>query len=86
MTAPCGELSDVLSMLRESAYYKAGFAHGLGLKVILTCKEISKEHLHFDIAHYNFILRIDPEDLRKELLHRIGAWIGQGPRVFDPIP
>lgn len=43
--------------VRGGVYYEAGFAKGLGLKVIHTCKNnyISKNRLHFDVAQDNTI-------------------------------
>jgi nucleoside 2-deoxyribosyltransferase len=40
---------------RGGVYYEAGFAKGLGLEVIWTCREDEIENLHFDITHlYHF--------------------------------
>jgi len=60
---------------RQSVYFEAGFAQGLGLKVIWTCKETDAENLHFDTRQYNHILWKDPEDLKKRLASRIKATI-----------
>ena len=64
---------------RGGVYYEAGFAHGLGLPVIFTCKNDSVDKLHFDTNHYNHIVWTTPEDLRKKLKNRILAVIGEGP-------
>ncbi len=42
------------SQIRGGVYYEAGFAKGLGLQVIWTCREDMIEKLHFDINHYPF--------------------------------
>ena len=64
---------------RGSVYYEAGFAHGLGLPVIFTCKKDSLEDLHFDTEHYNHIVWTNESELRVKLRNRILAAIGQGP-------
>ena len=66
---------------RGGVYYESGFAHGLGLKVIFTCRKDFLKKLHFDTAHYNHILWTDPEDLREKLKNRILADIGEGPQA-----
>ena len=66
---------------RGGVYYEAGFAHGLGLPVILTCHKGSLEALHFDTSHYNHIVWASPADLREKLKNRILAVIGEGPEV-----
>ena len=68
---------------RGSVYYEAGFAHGLGLPVIFTCREGSIKELHFDTSHYSHIVWSDPPDLREKLKNRILAVIGEGPGL-DP--
>lgn len=60
---------------RGGVYFEAGFAYGLGLPVIWTCKKEEVEKLHFDINHYNFILWEKPEDLCANLCNRILATI-----------
>ncbi len=40
---------------KNGVYYEAGFAQGLGLKVIWTCHEDDINALHFDIQQYNCI-------------------------------
>ncbi len=64
---------------RGGVYYEAGFAHGLGIPVIFTCREDAVETLHFDTNHYNHIVWSGPADLREKLRNRILAVIGQGP-------
>ena len=65
---------------RGGVYYEAGFAHGLGLPVIFTCRKdvIDKGLIHFDTRQYNHIVWETPEELRKRLTERIGATIGDG--------
>lgn len=64
---------------RGGVYYEAGFAHGLGIPVIFTCREDSLPSLHFDTSHYSHITWSTPQDLHKKLKDRILAVIGQGP-------
>ena len=64
---------------RGGVYYEAGFAHGLGLDVIFTCREDSLETLHFDTSHYSHIVWNTPTDLREKLKKRILAVIGERP-------
>lgn len=70
---------------RGGVYYEAGFAHGLGIPVIFTCREDAVDTLHFDINHYNHIVWRTPEDLREKLENRIRANIDNVPRLYgDP--
>ena len=62
-------------------YYEAGFADGLEIPVIRTCRKGGENDLAFDTRQYNHILWETPEDLRRALRNRIGATIGDGPGV-----
>lgn len=64
---------------RGGVYYEAGFAHGLNIPVIFTCREDAIDSVHFDTRQYNHIMWKTPEDLRQRLSHRISAVIGDGP-------
>lgn len=66
---------------RGGVYYEAGFARGLGLPVIFTCRKDMIDEAHFDTRQFNHILwePENPEALRKQLTDRIVAAIGQGP-------
>lgn len=67
---------------RGGVYFEAGFALGLGLRVIWLCREDELPKLHFDTRQYNF-LAWKPgefEDLAKRLRNRIEATLGQGPK------
>ena len=66
---------------RGGVYYEAGFAHGLDLPVIFTCRADALEALHFDTSHYSHIVWTDPADLREKLKTRILAVIGEGPEA-----
>ena len=64
---------------RGGVYYEAGFAHGINIPVIFTCREDMIDHLHFDTRQYPHIVWNCPEELKKQLEDRIGAVIGEGP-------
>jgi len=62
---------------RQGVYFEAGYAMGLGLPVIWTCREDEKEKCHFDTRQYNHIFWNTPEELREKLRDRILATIGK---------
>ena len=64
---------------RGGVYYEAGFADGLGIPVIFTCRKdlIENKEIHFDLEHRNFIWWEENkmEDFKKKLINRIKATI-----------
>jgi nucleoside 2-deoxyribosyltransferase len=58
---------------RAGVYFEAGYALGLGLPVIWTCRRDWLLNVHFDANHYNFIDWAEPEELRARLASRIAA-------------
>ena len=66
---------------RGAVYFEAGFASGLGLRFIYTCRKDKVKELAFDTRQYNHIIWERPEDLRTSLKNRIEAWIGKGPET-----
>ncbi|HYX09703.1 MAG TPA: hypothetical protein VE912_23445 [Bacteroidales bacterium] len=58
---------------RGGVYFEAGFAKGLGIEVIWTCREDEVNKLHFDTRQYNHIVWKTPEDLKTLLKNRIAA-------------
>lgn len=70
------------SGVRGGVYFEAGFAQGLGLPVIWTCRKdmLSEDKLHFDIRQYNFLEWTDEnlEDFKDRLQKRIEAILGRG--------
>ena len=64
---------------RGGVYFEAVFALGLGLPVLYSCREDPVSELHFDTRQYFHILWETPEELRRELVKRIGAVVGDGP-------
>ena len=65
---------------RQNVYFEAGFAIGLGLPVIWTCRHDEIKNLHFDIRQYNCIDWKDEPELALRLQRRIEAMLGRGPR------
>lgn len=66
---------------RGGVYYEAGFAKGLGLQVIFTCRKDELDKLHFDIRQYNCIdwQKDQLPDFIKKLTNRIESGFGHGP-------
>jgi hypothetical protein len=65
--------------VRGGVYFEAGFARGLEIPVIWTCRTASIGDLHFDTRQFSHIVWEQPTDLYTELKNRIGALLGQGP-------
>jgi len=68
----------------NGVYFEAGFALGLDLKVVPTCREDEISKLHFDIKDLNTLLWKTPADLAEGLNRRIRAVVGIGPDASDP--
>ena len=66
---------------KSGVYFEAGFALGLNLPVIWSCREDDIDNLHFDIRQYNCIAWTNESDLARRLQLRIEAIVGRGPRV-----
>ena len=64
---------------RGGVYYEAGFAHGLGIDVIFTCRKDQINDVHFDTRQYYHIRWSEPEKLENALKNRISAVYGDGP-------
>ena len=65
---------------RGGVYFEAGFAMGLGLPIVWTCREGRLSRIHFDNRQYNFVTwnKNDLTDFRKRLHNRIEATLGRG--------
>ncbi len=61
--------------LRGGIYFEAGYAMGLGIPVIWTCREDKIHEVHFDTRQYNHIVWKDEKDLYEQLKNRIQATI-----------
>ena len=66
---------------RGGVYYEAGFARGLDLPVIYTCRKDMKHNLHLDTRQFNHIMWETYGELRESLKNRIRAVMGQGPET-----
>jgi nucleoside 2-deoxyribosyltransferase len=64
---------------RGGVYFEAGFALGLGLPVVWTCRKDAIDSVHFDTRQFNHITWDSLPSLAKQLRDRILATIGQGP-------
>jgi nucleoside 2-deoxyribosyltransferase len=59
---------------RVAVYFEAGFAEGLGIPIIWTCRKASaKKDMCFDTRQHEHVLWTEPEDLRAALVAKIGA-------------
>jgi hypothetical protein len=67
----------------NNVYFEAGFALGLGLIVIPTCRADQFNNLDFDIRHLNTLKWTGPADLAVSLGKRIRAVIGNGPNFQE---
>jgi len=65
---------------RGGVYFEAGFALGLGIPVIWTCRKDDIQNLHFDTRQYNHIVWETAKELKQRLKDRIIATI---PRVVN---
>lgn len=66
---------------RGGVYFEAGFALGLDIPVIYTCRSSDFKKLSFDTRQYNHISWESPGELRIALRNRILAVIGEGPNT-----
>lgn len=66
---------------RGGVYYEAGYAHGLKIPVIFTCRKDTLDKVHFDTRQFSHIVWEKPEELRFGLHKRISAVLGDGPRL-----
>jgi len=60
----------------QGVYFEAGYAMGLNIPVIWTCKNEEKDKIHFDTRQYNTILWNNENDLYEKLKNRIIAIMG----------
>ncbi len=59
----------------RGVYFESGFVVGQSKKVIYTCERKDFENAHFDIKPLQHIIYETPEELKKELVYKIQAWI-----------
>lgn len=60
---------------KNGVYFEAGFAMGLGLKVIWLCDEDDFPNAHFDTKQFNHIIYSGADDLYERLKLRIQALV-----------
>ena len=60
---------------RGGVYFEAGYALGLGIPVIWTCRADFVEQLHFDTRQYNHIVWESVTYLKDHLRDRIAATV-----------
>ncbi len=58
---------------RGGVYFEAGFAVGLGIPVVWTCKNDDIERAHFDTRQQQHLLWETPEELKEKLMNHIAA-------------
>ena len=68
---------------RHCVYFEAGFAKGLGLEVIWTCRESDKDKVPFDTRQYNHIFWKTTAELYDKLVLRIKATILSEQRTHE---
>lgn len=73
---------------RGGVYFEAGFAQGLGLPVVWTCRKDLLERIHFDTRQYNHLSwELDKlQEFGTALERRVRAVIGQGPLRLESKP
>ena len=58
---------------RQSVYFEAGFARGLGREIIWCCRDTDVKNLHFDTRHWGHVAWKDSADLQEKLEASIRA-------------
>ena len=64
---------------RGGVYFEAGYAMGMNIPVVWTCRKDMFDQVHFDTRQFNHIVWETPEELAEKLKNRILATVGQGP-------
>ncbi len=63
---------------KGGVYFEAGYAMGMGLPIIWTCRKDHMKGLHFDVRQYNCIVWEDHDKLANDLKLRIQATVSMG--------
>ena len=63
---------------RNGVYLEAGFARGLAIPVIHTCKKDHLDDAHFDVKQMNHIVWTTEAELAEQLYYRIKNTVGPG--------
>jgi nucleoside 2-deoxyribosyltransferase len=69
-------IADVTNQ-RQGVYFEAGYALGLGLPVIWSCRKEDFKHVHFDTRQYNHIIWETSEQLKEQLYNFICVVVGK---------
>ena len=66
---------------RGGVYYEAGFAHGLGINVVFTCRGDIIGKIHFNTRQYKYIIwtKDKLDDFTQQIAKRISTTVGDGP-------
>lgn len=62
---------------QQGVYFEAGYALGLSIPVLWSCRKDDLKNVHFDTRQYNHILWENENDLKDQLFHFICAIIGK---------
>lgn len=68
---------------RGGVYFEAGFAMGLGIPVVWTCRVDFIDKAHFDTRQYNHIVWTEPLELKEKLINRIEATLPDRAKTKD---
>jgi hypothetical protein len=60
---------------KQGVYFEAGFAKGLGRKVVWSCRNDWLDKTHFDTRHLGHVVWENHEDLKEGLVNAIKAHI-----------
>jgi hypothetical protein len=66
---------------RNGVYFEAGFARGLGIPVLHTCRTTHFAQAHFDVQQIATTVWDSPEELAEKLYWRVMGSLGAGPYV-----
>lgn len=58
---------------RQAVYFEAGFAMGLGIPIIWTCRKGNESDMCFDTRQYEHIIWDSPADLKDKLADKVRA-------------
>ena len=66
-------------------YYEAGFAHGLNIPMVFTCRKDTLKNIHFDTRQYPHIVWETLEELRDGLheTNLCGSWGWSAQKLGD---
>ena len=68
-----------LTEQKSAVYFEAGYARGIGIDTIWTCRQDEMVRLAFNVRQFPFVAWSDEQDLKKNLKSRIEETFGLGP-------